>query len=334
MADGQVAGNGRSTAERVADWEEAPGVVEGALEIELSPHDCDIEFWVQSVAQGTLKGLVHGRKPDSTVPDFLRQDGPLRQTLIEECSFRSISEEYATKACGLTSAAGQNTMQVEFFATQCLDEARHSYTFRHHLVDLGVPEDQLAATVEAAARENADRILKPTWDWGVKAYKSDFASGVVIITVLLEGVLAPTTELAERKWKAISPATADIERGACVDEVRHLAVGSWFIKDHLERNPDDKPRILELIMEGREFWGSLPVPELIAQRETLFQQGIEELGDLIGDAEIVEGRRLVDTTVEERLGMALEWSQEVQDARLRYMGLEDAIPQAAADVAR
>lgn len=328
-AAGNTGGNGRSTAERVADWDDAPGVIEGALDIELSADECDMEFWVQSVAQGTLQGLVHGRKPESTVPDFLLQDGPLRSTLIEECAFRSISEEYATKACGLTSAAGQTTAEVEFFATQCLDEARHAYTFRHHLVDLGVPEEKLAETVQQVAGENADRILRPTWDWGTKAYKSDFAAGVVIITVLLEGVLAPTTELAERKWKAISPATADIERGACVDEVRHLAVGSWFIREHLERNPDDKPRIIDLIVEGREFWGSLPVPELIMQRETLFQEGIDQLGDLIGDAELVEGRRLVDTTVEERLGMALEWSQQVQDARLRYMGLEDAIPQAA-----
>ena len=326
MADAEIASGERSTAERVADWDDAPGVIEGALEVELSPAECDMEFWVQKVAQGTLQGLVRGRRPDSAVPDFLLEDGPLRTTLIEECAFRSISEEYATKACGLTSGAAETTDGVEFFATQCLDEARHAYTFRHHLVDLGVPEDRLAETVEASAGANAERILKPTWDWGTRAYNSDFAAGVVIITVLLEGVLAPTTELAEKKWKAISPATADIERGACVDEVRHLAVGSWFIKDHLERNPDDKPRILELIIEGREFWGSLPVPELLFQRETLYQQGIEQLGDLIGDAELVPGRRVVDTTVEERLGMALDWSKEVQDARLRYMGLEDAIP--------
>jgi len=326
MADARISDGERPVAERVADWDDAPGVVEGALEIELSPAECDMEFWVQQVAQGTLRGLVHGRKPDSTVPDFLLEEGPLRTTLIEECAFRSLSEEYATKACGLAAGAAESVAGVEFFATQCVDEARHAYTFRHHLVDLGVPEDQLAETVKAAAGANADSILKPTWDWGITAYKSDFAAGVVIITILLEGVLAPTTELAEKKWKAISPATADIERGACVDEIRHLAVGSWFIRDHLERNPDDKPRILELIVEGRELWGSLPVPELVIQREKLFQEGIEQLGDLIGDAELVPGRRVVETTVEERLGMALRWSREVQDARLRYMGLEDAIP--------
>lgn len=303
-------------------------MIEGATTIELSPHDCDIEFWVQHVAQGTWKGLEHGRKPGSKVPDFLLEEGPLRTTLLEEMAFRSISETYATKACALVSAAAglYNIAGVEFFATQALDEARHAHTFRHHLVDLGIPEDQLLDKVQELAGENADRMLTPMWDWGLEPYRDDFLGGCVIITILLEGVLAPTTELAEKKWKTISPATADIERGACVDEVRHLAVGSWFIRDHLQRHPEDKQRLLELIVAGREFWTTLPIPELILRREALFQEGIQEHKDKIGDAEILPGRRVVDTTAEERLGYALNWSNEVQDARLRYMGLEEAIP--------
>jgi hypothetical protein len=328
MADPQMEVDGRSVAEQMADWDNAPGVIEGATSVELSPMDCDIEFWVQQVAHGTLKGLVHGRKPDSRVPDFLLEDGPLRTTLLEECSFRSLSEEYATKACALACAAAGDVPGLEFFATQTIDEARHAYTFRRHLVDLGVPEDELAETVQRTAGENAERILRPMWDWGTKAYKSDFVSGVVIITILLEGVLAPTTELAEKKWKAISPATADIERGACVDEIRHLAVGSWFIRDHLMKHPEDKPRILDLIIEGREFWGSLPVPDLVLKREQLFQEGLEQLQVPLGDAELVPGLRVADSTAEDRLGMAIEWSQVTQDTRLRYMGLEEAIPEA------
>jgi hypothetical protein len=85
---------------------------------------------------------------------------------------------------------------------------------------------------------------------------------------------------------------------------------------------------LELIVEGREFWGSLPVPELVLKREQLFQQGIEQLADRLGDAELVPGLRVADSTAEDRLGMAIRWSQEVQDTRLRYMGLEKAIPEA------
>lgn len=326
MSTGGATDSERAAAELAADWDAAPGLIEGATTIELSPAVCDIESWVQQVAHGTLEGLVHGRREDSAVPDFLLEDGPLRTTLIEECAFRSISEEYATKACALACSVAPDVAGLEFFATQCLDEARHAYTFRHHLVDLGVPEEQLHATVQEVAGDTVSRILDPMWEWGVQAYASDFAAGVVIITILLEGVLAPTTELAEKKWRALSPATADVERGACVDEIRHLAVGSWFIRDHLARNPDDKGRILDLIVDGREVWGSLPVPEVVIGREQLYQQGIEQLRDRIGDAELVPGLRVVDSTAEQRLGMALSWSQEIQDARLRYMGLEEAIP--------
>lgn len=320
---------GEDLAAEVAGWDSAPSVIESVQSVvELTPQQCDIEFWVQSVAQGTLRGLVRGRRPDAVVPDFLLRDGPLRTTLIEECAFRSISEEYATKACALATAAADDVLGLEFFATQTLDEVRHAYTFRMHLLDLGVPPDELHETIARVAGANAQRLLHPMWEWGIKAYESDFVSGVVIITILLEGVLAPTTELAEKKWKALSPATADIERGACVDEVRHLAVGSWFIKDHLERHPEDKPRILDLIVEGRQVWNALPTPELILQREALFQEGIEEHREAIGDVELMPGMRLVDTTAADRLGLALAWAQEVQDSRLHYMGLGQAIPPA------
>jgi hypothetical protein len=42
---------------------------------------------------------------------------------------------------------------------------------------------------------------------------------------------------------------------------------------------------------------------------------------LVGDYELIPGRRLVDTTPEERLMTAAIWSQQMQDSRLAYMGL-------------
>jgi hypothetical protein len=67
------------------------------------------------------------------------------------------------------------------------------------------------------------------------------------------------------------------------------------------------------------------VAEVLWTRETLFQQGLEEHGDAAGDYELHPGHRLVDTTPEERLMLAVQWSQEVQESRLEYMGLEKAI---------
>jgi hypothetical protein len=307
-----------------ADWAQAPNILDGATEVELSPFECDLEYWLKNVAQGSLMGLAHGRRPGSTVPDFLRADGPLRDSLIAEMAFRSLSEEAATKACALITLAAKDVAGMEFYATQTLDEARHAQSFRYHLTDLGVPEDELVQTLERVAGAERDSILEPLWEWGLPAFDDNFINGVVIVTVLLEGVLAPTTELSERKWKPLSEATADIERGACVDEIRHLAVGSWFVRDHVARHGEaERRRVLELITEGRARWESLPTIEVLMKRETLFQQGMEQHGELIGDYELAPGRRLVDTTAEERVGMAATWSLTVQESRLRYMGLEE-----------
>ena len=44
--------------------------------------------------------------------------------------------------------------------------------------------------------------------------------------------------------------------------------------------------------------------------------------DVAGDYEIWPGRLLLDTTPEERLMTAQEWSQRMQESRLAYMGLQ------------
>jgi hypothetical protein len=47
--------------------------------------------------------------------------------------------------------------------------------------------------------------------------------------------------------------------------------------------------------------------------------------DLIGDYELFPGRRLLDTTPEERYDTAERWTDEMSDIRLKYMGIEEAI---------
>jgi hypothetical protein len=316
-----------------ADFDRAPGLIEGAMTFELSPEECDIEFWLTSVAQGALKGLVRGRKPDSQVPDFLRAPGPLRDNLIVEFAFRSLTEIEATKICALATSEATTAPWMDFYATQTLDEARHADTFRSHLLDLGIAREDLHETIERVARQDVARLIDPMWAWGRTILERPsacrFIDIVAVITILLEGVLAPTTELSELKWKGISPATADIERGACVDEIRHLSVGSWIVRDYVRENPSDKDRLVALIAEGRGVWEQLPTAEIVYARELQFQEGITLNADAIGDYEIFPGRRLVDTTPEERLMKALEWSAEVQGSRLEYMGLQDGMPTGA-----
>jgi len=65
----------------------------------------------------------------------------------------------------------------------------------------------------------------------------------------------------------------------------------------------------------------LPVLDVIMRREHRFQEGLGAMAPVLGDTEVWPGRRLVDTTPDERLGMGLTWSAEMQAERLAYMGL-------------
>ena len=154
----------------------------------------------------------------------------------------------------------------------------------------------------------------------------DFIAGVVILTILVEGVLAPAAELSERKWRLLNPAAAQIERGANIDEIRHLTVGSAVVSQYLIDHPEEKPRLLDIIMRGRKLWTQLPTMEVILRREMFFQEGLLQQADTVGDYEIWEGKRLIDSTPEERLVAANTWSMEMQNSRLEYMGLAEAIP--------
>jgi hypothetical protein len=69
------------------------------------------------------------------------------------------------------------------------------------------------------------------------------------------------------------------------------------------------------------LWSELPVQQMTFRREQLYQQGLDQHRDLAGDYELWPGRRLVDTTAEERMLAAAEWSRVTQEARLTDMGL-------------
>jgi hypothetical protein len=307
-----------------ADLEAAPGLLDGAMSLELTPQQCNLEYWIGAVAQGTLRGLAKGgHRPATPTPDFMREDGPLRQALVEEFAFRSIAEEKATRALSYLVLQAPDIDTMEFFSTQLIDEARHSACFRGHLLELGVGKDELTETIERVAAEDVAKILVPLEDFGLPLGRdhADFIGGVIVLTVLVEGVLAPAAELSERKWRLLNPAAAEIERAAGVDEIRHLTVGSSIVKQYLEQHPEELERVQALITRGRELWGSLPVLDMILRREQLFQQGMVEHAELLADYEIAPGKRLLDTTADERMMLAATWSLEMQESRLAYMGL-------------
>jgi hypothetical protein len=58
-------------------------------------------------------------------------------------------------------------------------------------------------------------------------------------------------------------------------------------------------------------------------REELFQEGLREHREAIGEYEIVPGIKLVDTSPEQRVALAETWSRETQNQRLKYIGLQE-----------
>ncbi|MFJ3880984.1 VlmB-like protein [Streptomyces sp. NPDC090077] len=308
-----------------ADWDRAPSVLEGARTMELTTRDCNLPYWLRHVAGTMLRRLSDGSVPDAGPTDAVCTPGPLRDAIVDEFTFRHLAEEKAARALSFLVFHAPDTDDLEFFSTQLVDEARHARIFREHLLRVGLSPEEIAAEVARTASTTAAAVLDPLEEFGLRVLRDegDYYGGVLVLTVLVEGILAPAAELSERKWRPLDPAAALVERGANMDEIRHLAVGSSVVRRYLTEHPGQRPRLLEIVTEGRRLWEKLPMQEVLFRRESLFQEGLAEHAALIGDYEVWPGRRLVDTGIEERMEAAARWSQETQDTRLEYMLLSD-----------
>jgi hypothetical protein len=312
-----------------AGWDTAPGLLDGAKQLTLTAQQCDLAYWFTSVAQGTLRGRgATGHADAAPTPPHMRRPGPLRDALMLELAARSVAEEQATRLLAHYVANAPGIPELEFYATQLVDEARHSRIFRQHLVEMGVPQDRLAATVRELTADYAADVIDPVVEFTLATVRddADFAGGVAIFTIVIEGVLAPAAELSERKWDRLDPAASEIARGASIDEIRHLTVGSSILRDHLAAHPDYRPRLVEILAAGRQLWDRVPDRRYVVAREELFQTGMQELADLVGDYEIWPGTRLLDTTPEQRYDAAERWTDEMAEARMAHMGLGDLLP--------
>lgn len=310
-----------------ADWDEAPGLLDGAMNLTLTAEQCDLRYWFGAVAQGTLRGRAHtGHAAGVVTPEYMKRPGPLREALMLELGYRALAEEYATRLLAHYVDRAPSVPEMEFFATQLMDEARHSMVFRGHLVEMGMPEEGLMPAIREMAADYTRDVLDPVvaFTLDVVRDQGDFYGGVAIFTIVIEGVLAPAAELSERKWGVLDPAASEVARGATIDEIRHLTVGSSILKAHMERCPEYRPRLLEIMHAGRKLWDEVPDRQYVIHREELFQVGMMEQADLIGDYEVWPGTRLLDTTPEQRYDMAEAWTDKMAASRMAYMGLEDA----------
>ncbi len=310
-----------------ANFDSAPGLLEGAMNLTLTTGDCDLAYWLANVAQGTLAGRAEtGHAPAAITPGYMREPGPLRQALILELGWRSVAEDKATRVLSHFVAGAPGIPEMEFYATQVLDEARHSMVFRNHLVELGVPADELHELIAKQSADYTREVLDPIAEFAVRTVRDegDFVGAVAAFTIVVEGALAPAAELSERKWNRLDPAAGEIARGSAIDEIRHLTVGSSIVKEHLIRHPGYRSRVMEIITAGRTLWDGVPSRKYTLQREELFQQGMQEHTELLEGYEVFPGRVLLDTTPEERYDIAERWSDEMTGSRLAYMDLAGA----------
>lgn len=309
-------------------WDTAPGLLDGAMNLTLTARQCDLAYWFSAVAQGTLRGRAErGYAAGVPTPHHMVEPGPLRDALLLELGYRSVAEEKATRILAHYVANAPGIPEMDFYTTQLVDEARHSLVFRRHLVDLGVPADRLLATIADMSADYTREVLDPVEEFAVRVVRDegDFIGGVAIFTIVIEGVLAPAAELSERKWDRLDPAASEIARGAAIDEIRHLTVGSSIIREHLIAHPEYRPRLLEILAEGERLWDAVPDRKYVMHREELFQEGMRQHAELVGDYEVWPGRRMLDTTPEERYDIAERWTDEMAEVRMAYMGLENVL---------
>ncbi|ABW15107.1 conserved hypothetical protein [Parafrankia sp. EAN1pec] len=319
-----AASDAAATGAPEAAWHSAPGLLDGAKTLRLGPEQCGIAYWIDEVAQGTLRDRgARGHRADAAVPPFLRRPGPLHEALVLEFTLRSLAEQAATRLLAHYVASAPGVRELEFYVTQLVDEARHCQVFRDHVAELGPPSAALARELDRTAADYARLVLEPVvaFTLDVVRDKADFVGGVAIFAVVIEGVLAPAAELSERKWTPLSPATQEVSRGTAIDEIRHLTVASTILRDHVTARPQDRPRLAEIIRSGVRLWDEIPDRQFVMYREELFQQGMHEQAELIGDYEIWPGVRLLDTTAAQRYDMADQWTNELAQARLPDLGL-------------
>ncbi|HEX4703068.1 MAG TPA: VlmB-like protein [Pseudonocardiaceae bacterium] len=310
-----------------ADWDNAPGLLDGAANLTLTVEQCDLAYWFTSVAQGTLRGRPLGYSSTVHTPDYLREPGPLREALTLELVYRTLDEEAATRVLADYVATAPDIPELEFFSTQLIDEARHHMIFRNHLLDLGHPAAGLMDWIRDTGAEYKRGILTPIQRFAstIARDESDFVGAVIAFAIIIEGVLAASTELSERKWSVLDPVAGEIARGAAIDEIRHLTVGTSYVRAHLIKHPESRDHILDVLRRGRQLWSELDDEEFVMHRERLFQEGIEPHRHALRDYELFPGTLLIDTTPQSRWDLAARWNDDLADARLAYMGLPEAI---------
>jgi ribonucleoside-diphosphate reductase beta chain len=223
------------------------------------------ELWERQNWQSHTIDLSRDRE------DWQAMAGDLRRQLAWNLSSFFIGEERVTTQFSGLVMAYESQSEEAFLTTQQVDEARHAQHFnRFYEQVLGIEgtfEDRLGR-----ARENLNPAFVEMFDgvlveWGRRLVenprdieaKVDF---VVLYHMIIEGTLALTgqwflTDYMERK--DILPGWVEGFRLISQDEHRHVAYGTWFLREKA-RDPELKRRIAARLAELIPLASAVLVP--------------------------------------------------------------------------
>ena len=192
--------------------------------------------------------------------DWAGLEDSLRRNLSWNLSSFFIGEERVTTQFSGLVMAYESQSEEAFLTTQQVDEARHAQHFNRFYEQVlgmnGSFEDHLTQArrdLNPAFIEMFDQVLV---DWGQRliehprdiAAKVDF---VVLYHMIIEGTLALTgqwflTDYMERH--EILPGWVEGFRRISQDEHRHVAYGTWFLREKAE-DPDLRQQMIERLAE-------------------------------------------------------------------------------------
>jgi ribonucleoside-diphosphate reductase beta chain len=192
--------------------------------------------------------------------DWAAMDDELRRNLSWNLSSFFIGEERVTTQFSGLVMAYESQSEEAFLLTQQVDEARHAQHFNRFYEQVlgldGTFEDRLAQArndLNAAFIEMFDGVLV---DWGQRLIENprDIEAKVDFVTLyhmIIEGTLALTgqwflTDYMERH--EILPGWVEGFRLISQDEHRHVAYGTWFLREKA-KDPALKERIVSRLAE-------------------------------------------------------------------------------------
>jgi len=192
--------------------------------------------------------------------DWAAMDEQLRARMAWNLSSFFVGEERVTTQFSGLVMAYESQSEEAFLATQQVDEARHAQHFNRFYEEVlgidGTFEDRLQRAREdlnPAFLEMFDGVLV---DWGRRLIDNprDIEAKVDFVTLyhmIIEGTLALTgqwflTDYMERHQ--ILPGWVEGFRRISQDEHRHVAYGTWFLREKA-KDPSLRQRVAERLSE-------------------------------------------------------------------------------------